>query len=180
MADEDFEEEDAGEAAEADEEAASEDGDEAGEEGAKKRFGLKKLLMFGAPVLLLLGGGGFFLFTQTGLLGSAAEDGSPAKAAVFYDLPEMVVNLSAAEDRGQYLKLKVSLEADDKKVIAALEPVMPRVLDLFQLYLRELRSTDLDGSAGIFRLKEELMRRINIELHPNRINRVLFKEIIIQ
>ena len=57
---------------------------------------------------------------------------------------------------------------------------MPRVLDMFQLYLRELRSTDLDGSAGIFRLKEELLRRVNIEVHPHKVKRVLFKEIIIQ
>ena len=51
---------------------------------------------------------------------------------------------------------------------------------MFQLYLRELRSSDLDGSAGIFRLKEELLRRVNIEVHPNKIRRVLFKEIIVQ
>ena len=74
----------------------------------------------------------------------------------------------------------MALEAEDQHAIAALEPVMPRVLDMFQLYLRELRSTDLDGSAGIFRLKEELLRRVNLEVHPHKISRVLFKEIIVQ
>ena len=67
-----------------------------------------------------------------------------------------------------------------RMVVDSLTPVMPRVLDMFQLYLRELRSSDLEGSAGIFRLKEELLRRINLEIHPNQVNRVLFREIIVQ
>ena len=103
-----------------------------------------------------------------------------APKTLYYDLPEMVVNLSSGEQRVQYLKLKVALETSDQLALDALQPVMPRVLDTFQLYLRELRSTDLEGSAGIFRLKEELLRRINHEIHPNQINRVLFKEIIVQ
>jgi flagellar FliL protein len=57
---------------------------------------------------------------------------------------------------------------------------MPRLLDTFQTYLRELRPTDLDGSAGLYRLKEELTRRVNASIAPNRINAVLFKEIVVQ
>ncbi len=148
-------------------------------DGQKKGLDKKKLLIIAVPALLALGGGGYFAADMLGLMGPAPEAEAQAVPAIYYDLPEMVVNLSATEGRGQYLKLKVSLEADTKAV-DALKPVMPRVLDLFQLYLRELRSGDLDGSAGIFRLKEELTRRINLELHPNKIDRVLFKEIIIQ
>ena len=54
------------------------------------------------------------------------------------------------------------------------------VMDAFQTYLRELRPTDLDGSAGLYRLKEELTRRVNAAIAPNRINAVLFKEIVVQ
>jgi flagellar FliL protein len=57
---------------------------------------------------------------------------------------------------------------------------MPRVLDTFQTYLRELRPSDLDGSAGLYRLKEELTRRINAAISPGHINAVLFKEMVIQ
>lgn len=159
-------------------EGAEEDGGEGAEE-EKQGLGKKKLIIIAVPALLALGGGGYFGAMQMGLLGSAPEVKAEAAPAIYYDLPEMVVNLSSSEGRGQYLKLKVSLEAETGAV-DALKPVMPRVLDLFQLYLRELRSGDLDGSAGIFRLKEELTRRINLELHPKKIDRVLFKEIIIQ
>lgn len=167
------------EASEADDDSASEPADEAAEAPGKSLLSRYKLPLMIAPVVLLVLGGGYAAVTMLGLFGS---DPAPAQAkpVVYYDLPEMVVNLSSAEHRGQYLKLKVALEAADKDVIVALQPVMPRVLDTFQLYLRELRSSDLDGSAGIFRLKEELLRRVNIEVHPNKINRVLFKEIIVQ
>lgn len=154
------------------------DGD--GDEGeSKKRFGLKVLLMFGVPVLLAIVGGGYFIVSHFGWLDNSTGK-TAAAPAVYYDLPEMVVNLSANDKRAQYLKLKVSLEAKKQKALDALDPVMPRVLDMFQIYLRELRSSDLEGSAGIYRLKEELLKRINMAIHPNRVERVLFKEIIVQ
>ncbi len=167
------------EATEAEVETDGEQGGEAQEEPRKGFLGRKKLLIMLVPVLAALGGGGYFAADRLGLLVSGAP-ATTAKPAVYFDLPEMVVNLSSAERRAQYLKLKVSLEAEDRAVIQALQPVLPRVLDMFQLYLRELRSSDLDGSAGIFRLKEELLRRVNIEVHPNKVKRVLFKEIIVQ
>ncbi len=173
----------------ADPDAQAEDGDGAAEDGAegtqskKRRFRLplspKKLLLIGAPVLLLIGGG-YVGASQFGLLPVGTQGQAEKVPSVYFDLPELVVNLSAPDKRVQYLKLKVSLEASNRMAIDALTPVMPRVLDMFQLYLRELRASDLEGSAGIFRLKEELLRRINLEIHPKEVDRVLFKEIIIQ
>lgn len=163
------------------EESTDEDEEEgAGEAESKGRFGAKTLLIFGLPPLLILLGGGFFVAAHFGWFESGPDQKVVQSAAVYLDMPEMVVNLSNRDERAQYLKIKVSLEAKNKVVLDALEPVMPRILDMFQVYLRELRSSDLDGSAGIFRLKEELLRRINLTIHPNRIDRVLFKEIIVQ
>jgi len=159
---------------------------EAGKEGKGKKFKLrlsyKKLAVLVVPLVLVLGAGGYFAKDfVAGMVGmTSAGEEEVVGPKVYYNLPEMVVNLSSRETRAQYLKLKVSLEAPNQVVLDALNPVMPRVLDMFQLYLRELRSTDLEGSAGIYRLKEELLRRINLELHPHKINRVLFNEIIIQ
>jgi flagellar FliL protein len=105
----------------------------------------------------------------------------PIKPAVFIDLPEVLVNLSnTGSDRTQYLKVKIVLELSDQLLAQQITPVMPRVMDTFQTYLRELRPTDLDGSAGLYRLKEELTRRVNVALAPNKVNAVLFKEIIVQ
>ena len=103
------------------------------------------------------------------------------KPPIFVDMPDVLVNLSSSGgDRTQYLKVKIALELPDEAVSAQIQPIMPRILDTFQTYLRELRPTDLDGSAGLYRLKEELTRRVNASIAPNRINAVLFKEIVVQ
>jgi flagellar FliL protein len=162
-------------------EELAEDG-EGGAVDKKEKPGMKKLLLFvAAPLLLMLVAGGSAAYFMGWFSGSGdGEVMAEQKDPLFYDLPEMVVNLASSGKRTQYLKLKVALEADDQAALDALEPIMSRILDTFQVYMRELRASDLEGSAGIFRLKEELLRRINISLYPREIKRVLFKEIIIQ
>ncbi|MHC5652876.1 flagellar basal body-associated FliL family protein [Stappia sp. ICDLI1TA098] len=159
---------------------------EATEGGGKSK---KKLIIIAAAglVLLLGGGGGAAYFL--GFLGGGtpaavpAEGGAEAppaqKPAVFYDLPEMTVNLSTG-GRATYLKVRIALEVVDSDVLSKIEPYLPRILDAFQVYLRELRPADLEGSSGLFRLKEELLRRINTAVYPARVEGVLFKEILVQ
>jgi flagellar FliL protein len=104
-----------------------------------------------------------------------------AKPPAFFDLPEVLVNLAnTGGDRTQYLKVKVVLELSDAGLVQQIQPVLPRVMDTFQVFLREMRATDLEGSAGVFRLREELTRRVNVAIAPSRINAVLFKEIVVQ
>jgi flagellar protein FliL len=143
-----------------------------------KVFGLNKFVLIGAcaAFVLVVAGGGYFM-----LGGQKAADGAKAMAkSVFYDLPDMTVNLSASPERPQYLRVKITLEAEDASIIEAVKPVMPRIVDAFQVHLRELRVTDLEGSAGLYRLREELTRRVNLAIAPNRIRAVLFKEIVVQ
>lgn len=164
------------------------DNDEAeGAEGAPARKGFsikallsRKLIIIAAAAIVAVGaaGGGAYYF-----LGSRSEaaPASKIKPPVFVDLPEVLVNLSSAgSDRTQYLKVKVVLEVPDESIKTQIQPLMPRLMDTFQTYLRELRATDLDGSAGLYRLKEELTRRVNAAIAPERINAVLFKEIVVQ
>ena len=80
----------------------------------------------------------------------------------------------------QYLKLKIVLEVKEEKQVEVDQADLPRVTDIFQTYLRELRSSDLNGSAGLFRLREELTRRVNAAVSPNQVSAVLFKEIVVQ
>ena len=140
------------------------------------------MLIIGGAALLLLGGGGAGAYFFFGTSEHEAKPKQPAaKPAVFVDMPEVLVNLSnAGGDRTQYLKIKIVLEVPDQSLVAQIQPMMPRVMDAFQTYLRELRPTDLDGSAGLYRLKEELTRRVNAAIAPNHINAVLFKEIVVQ
>lgn len=141
---------------------------------------LKLAIIAGAAFLVLAGGGAayFFLFRHHD---EPKVTAVPGKPVVFVDLPEVLVNLSnTGTDRTQYLKVKIVLELPDQLMIAQIQPVMPRVMDAFQTYLRELRPSDLDGSAGLYRLKEELTRRVNASIAPGKINAVLFKEIVVQ
>ena len=168
----------------ADEESAAEvDDPENEEEGAakpKRRLSLKLMLIAGGVLVVLLGGGaGAYYMLAPGK--EQLQASGVLKAAVFVDLPEVLVNLSnGGNDRTQYLKVKIVLELPDQALIQQIQPVMPRLMDTFQTYLRELRPTDLDGSAALYRLKEELTRRVNASIAPNRVNAVLFKEIVIQ
>jgi flagellar FliL protein len=168
---------------------ASEPDVDADDEGAsgqprKKLFTLpsRKALIIGAAALLVLAGGGagaYFTFFKGQQ--ETTPDVSATKPFVFVDLPEIVVNLAnSGTERTQYLRIKVVLELPEQKMLQQIQPVMPRVMDAFQTYLRELRASDLDGSAGLYRLKEELTRRVNASISPSRVNAVLFKEIIVQ
>ena len=165
---------------------ADEGEDGEGGEGAPssrwRRLPKRKLVLFVALPLLVLGGGAGGVIYSGLLAGSpATPQEMAARSKEFFDMPEMLVNLADhGEERARYLKLQVALELPGREARDALTPVLPRVIDLFQVYLRELRSDDLDGSAGIYRLKEELVRRINLEISPYEVSDVLFKEIIVQ
>jgi flagellar FliL protein len=109
-----------------------------------------------------------------------AEAPPPSKP-IFVDVPELLVNMNVGPgERIQYLKIKVVLEVKDQPVVAQITPNIPRMVDIFQTYLREVRPTDLQGSAGMFRLKEELTRRVNVTIAPSQVSAVLFKEILVQ
>ncbi len=159
--------------------------------------GKKKLIMIVLPLLLLLGGGAaaYFMGALDSLLGeepteeTLAEDGEggggedvamPVEDAVFFDLPELLVNLNTGGRRSQFLKIRISLEVPSLADQQRVEAVMPRVVDNFQTYLRELRIEDLQGSAGMYRLREELLTRVNAAVKPTTVNEVLFKEILVQ
>ncbi len=163
----------------------------------KIKLSRKTLMFVVAPAVLvmLLGVGAyFFLFAgseekvadASGENGAAAPgEGAAAAEAphpVFYDVPDILVNVSAGGDKPAFLKLSVSLELEGagEEAKAAIEPVIPRVVDQLQTYLRELRVEDLSGSAAMFRLKEELLRRVNLAIEPVKVKDVLFREMIVQ
>ncbi|HEY5379699.1 MAG TPA: flagellar basal body-associated protein FliL [Pseudolabrys sp.] len=166
--------------------AAKKDADgelEAGGEqtaGKKSKLPSKKVMIMALAGLLVVGGGGGAYMVLGGKKHEEPKH-EAAKPATFVDLPDVLVNLAnSGSDRTQYLKVKIVLELPDADLVPKIQPLMPRVMDAFQTYLRELRPTDLDGSAGLYRLKEELTRRVNVAVAPNRITAVLFKEIVIQ
>ncbi len=167
--------------------SADDEGEPSGGGSASRK---KLLLVAGAALLLILGGVGAAYFT--GLLeplmaekvaGQEGADATEAKPGpmVFFELPEQLVTLnSQASRKTSYLKIRVSLELQGPEDVKTIEAVMPRIIDNFQVYLRELRLEDLKGSAGMYRLREELLTRVNAAVAPARVNDVLFKEMLVQ
>ncbi|KWV46487.1 flagellar basal body-associated protein FliL [Bradyrhizobium macuxiense] len=161
---------------------ADEDKTEGGEGAAAPKKGKLKLIIAAVGFLVIVGAGasGWFFFMR-GHGDEQHAEAPPPKPPSFVDVPDMLVNLVGAPgERVQYLKLKLVLEVKEEKQAEAIKPSLPRVTDLFQTYMRELRPSDLNGSAGLFRLKEELTKRVNLALAPNQVNAVLFKEVVIQ
>lgn len=175
-----------------DQDEATPEDEESDEEGGSKSGGKKKrlsgkamVLRFVLPALLVFGGAGGVIVS--GVLDGSKEfvDGVEVEEEepqdlVYYELPEMLVNLNGSGRRTHYLKLSVSLELTDPNDIPRLEMVLPRIIDNFQVYLRELRVEDLQGSAGLYRLREELLTRVTLAAAPAKIHDVLFKEMLIQ
>ena len=156
----------------------------------KNLLGNKKLLMIaggGALVLLLGMGAGlyFFVFSSSGESEQAKTVAGPQfpvtpPQVAYYDVPDLIVNIQTADGSPAYLKLSVVLELTSADEKAGMDALKPRIVDQFQGYLRELRVDDIKGSAGIMRLKEELLRRINVAAVPYRVRDVLLKEMIVQ
>lgn len=183
-------------------EAEAADGEE-GEAPAKKKLPLKMLIIGGVAAVLVLGGGGTaaFMFLKPKPDEAHAEKGKKEKkdkkdkkgegeklagevregpdGILFYTMPNVVVNMQTADGRSTFLKLKLTLEVPDQETVDLLEPNMPRLQDMFQTFLRELRPEDLQGSQGSYQLRMEIQRRVNMVIAPAKVNAVLIEEMLI-
>ncbi len=157
-----------------------------GEEGAPKKGGKKKLILIAVPVLLIgVGAGLWFTGILPGLLGMKAEEHHAEEthkpsAPVFVDLPDMVANLAGSSTKQTYIKLQARLEIAKHEDAEKIKAAMPRLQDMFQTYLREMRPEELRTSIGTYRLREELLGRANVAVAPVRVNDVLFTQMLIQ
>lgn len=156
--------------------------------GTPAKKGIPKLFLIigAAAMVVLLGGAALFFFMSSSAPAEAetGEHGDAAAAAshdtFIFNLPPMMVNLNSDGTTQPFMKLTVALEVADEHMMTEIQPRLPKVVDAFQVYMRELRKSDLEGSAGIYRLKEELLRRVNLAIYPAHVESVLFKEILVQ
>lgn len=163
---------------------AAPDGEGEAKEPRRRALPGKKLVLFVIlpAVLLLIGGGigAFFFFGAKKQPPPVVAEANKPKALVYYNMPEILVNLNAAGRRSSFLKMSISLELESAADIPRIQAVMPRIVDNMQAYLRELRAEDLRGSAGLFRLREELLARVNAAAQPAKVDDVLFQEVLVQ
>ena len=107
-------------------------------------------------------------------------DLSSTKSHIIFPIVNCEANFFSPIKIGDFLKIKISLEIADPADIDTVNQLLPRIVDNFQVYLRELRVQELQGSAGMYRLHEELLRRVNIAVRPAKVKDVLFKEMLVQ
>jgi len=110
-------------------------------------------------------------------LGKIAEG---PDGVTFFTLPDMVVNIQSPDGRPTFLKLTLTLEMHDPDLAYSLQSELPRMQDMFQGFLRELRPEDLAGSAGSYQLRAEILRRVNLIAAPATVDAVLIEEMLVQ
>jgi len=189
------------EAEEEDRDPAAEGEGTEGEGEAKRKLPLKLLLIAGAATFVILGGGAGAAFVmmapkhgaqahrlpkikRQASKGGKADRNAPQvqdgpDGVVFYTLPAMVVNMQSPDGKPTFLKLKLAFELPDHETADELDPEMPRLNDMFQTFLRELRPEDLSGSEGTYELRLELQRRVDLLIAPAKVNSVLIEEMLI-
>ncbi|MCE2992442.1 MAG: flagellar basal body-associated FliL family protein [Candidatus Jidaibacter sp.] len=144
----------------------------------------KKIILIAAILILaaVAAGIGFFLKKhkekELAEINSAQQEES--KQQIFHDMDEIIVNLNTDGKSVSFLKLTVTLDIQGKDNLDVVIKLTPRIKDVFQVYLREVRPSEMQGSAGLYRLREELLLRINKLIYPAKVNDILFKEVLIQ
>jgi flagellar FliL protein len=145
----------------------------------RKRF---RIIAAVVALLLLVAGalGYYFLVMQHGDTEEKAPEDKSAEAAIYVPAPEMIVNLRTPDGQSAFLKINFAIAAHDEAAGEMLKEQMPEIRDALQPFLRELRPEDLAGSAGVFRIKEEMTRRVKDRVGPDKINDILIQDMIQQ
>jgi flagellar FliL protein len=154
------------------------------EQGSGRTLKTIIIIAIAALVIIIAAAAGAFFFLHKGHHEEEEPESKPVIEAVanpgYYPMDEMIVNLSGDSKRPSYLKIKIVIELADEKDKASIDSIKPKIIDVFQTYLSELRPEDLKGSAGMFRLREELLIRISEISKPVRIRNILFQERLVQ
>jgi flagellar FliL protein len=167
-------------------EAVIEGGEGAEGEAAPKKSNKKKLIALVVALVIIGGGATGFIITKKKKeaheqeMQQAAEASKKGPEMIFHDMDEMIINLNTEGKSVSFMKLKITLEVEGKENLDAIQKMMPKINDVFQMYLRELRPSDMQGSVGLYRLKEELLLRVNKIIYPSQVNDLLFKEVLVQ
>jgi flagellar FliL protein len=151
-----------------------------------KKSGKGKLILLAVPVVLLLAGAGlWFSGILPHALGLDKHQEHAAEAAkpvppTYIDVPEMVANLNSNSHKPSYVKLSARIEVPKPEDAEKVKAALPRLQDMMQTYLREMRPEELRGSAGTYRLREELLVRANAAVAPAKVSDVLFTQMLVQ
>jgi flagellar FliL protein len=164
------------------EDTAAAEGVAAANPGAKK----KKLLMLvcgGVAVVGVIVAAGLFFFSGDKKADAAHEEkhATAIPEIAIYDVPTFTLNLLTEEGMGaKFLKITLALELENSEDAKNMAKLLPRLQDDWGAFLRQLRATDLQGSAGMQRLREGLLRRAMQTLEPIPVKAVYIKDLLVQ
>ena len=161
------------------------DEDEDDDEDGPKKGGKKKLIIIGGSVLLLLilgGAGVFFSGLLDEMLGVEEEDSGVIilEGKVFYKLDDITLNLNAKGPKSRFLKLGLTLVLLKEEDIVRIESRIPRIIDTVTAYMRELKPKEMTGSANFYRVRENLLMRVQVAVAPVKVTEILFSSVLIQ
>lgn len=150
--------------------------------------GMMRLLILIVPTLLVGLAGGYFIGHNMGSeVAQQTEDLDPAEEQVqrdvsigpMFKLDPFVVNLN--EPRGnRYLKTTIQLEMENEGLQSELERRKAQMRDIILALLTSKSTQELQALEGKFRLREELLSRLNALMVNGKIKRVYFTEFVIQ
>ena len=168
--------------------ASFEDEEEEITSSAQTNANKKRVLLIIIPILIVIGLiVSFYAVSQPKrdekaqnyyILETTASDGT-SNNIIFYDLPEMTTSLKNKAPEAK-IKLKITLETSDLDKINSIEAYIPRIQNLIIEHLIETAAEEIQTSEGLYWLKEELLYRINLAVHPIQIKDINFKIFDIQ
>ncbi len=160
-----------------------------------------KAPLFIGLILGVIGAGGGFFAAQSGMLpggeshADAAQDGhgdhddhgsidthdeplliTDMADVAFVPVDPLVVSLGP--DYQSHLRFRAQLEVVPPYK-SEIERLMPRVVDVLNGYLRALEPGVLEDSAGLTRLRAQMLRRIQIVTGAGRVNDLLIMEFVL-
>lgn len=102
----------------------------------------------------------------------------PVVSAKTFGLDEFLINL-ADEDGKRYVKVKVFLGYDNKKLDAELEEKKPIIRDAIIAVFRTKKAADI-SPKGVDTIKMELIQKINMVLEKGQLNNIYINDILLQ
>ncbi|PWC35153.1 flagellar basal body-associated FliL family protein [Azospirillum sp. TSO22-1] len=142
---------------------------------------LAKVARTAAAVCVVLAAGlaGYWLATGgAGVEQLLAPAAAPETVPVPFELPEVVVNLPA-DVPSRFMKVGITLTLVPQER-AGVERMLPHLMNALQDFLRNLNQQDLQGSAGLHRLRSELRRRFNLIVGREAVTDVLLRSLLTQ
>lgn len=142
----------------------------------------KRKMVIAAAIgaVVLLGGAGAGVALMSGGEGGEEPAGAGVQSASYVEVPPMIVNLRSGDGQARFLKLRFIVVATDPGKSEEIKEKLPVILDALQPFLRELRPEDLNGSAAVFRVKEEMMARATQVLGAGLVRDVLIQDLVQQ